>query len=401
MNAEPWTSRPSPDLARRMADALRMLAVDAVERANSGHPGAPMGMADMAQVLWHRHLQHNPANPQWPDRDRFVLSNGHASMLLYALLHLSGYDLPMEELKSFRRLHSKTPGHPEVRITPAWRPPPARWARAWPTPSAWRWPRNCWRRNSIASTSGRRHDIVDHFTYVFLGDGCLMEGISHEACSLAGTLRLSKLIALYDDNGISIDGQVQGWFTDDTPKRFEAYGWNVIAESMDMIRRRSRRRSARARALAARRRSRPDPDLLQDRHRSADRPTSAAAMTCTARRWAPRKWRRRDGLGLDERAVRDPAGSGRRMGRTRTRRGCRAPVARAVRSLPHPVSGPRPPSSSAAPAAACPTATANSCRRCWRRRRNGPTPLQHARPANWHWTRSGRCCRNCSAARPT
>jgi transketolase len=215
----------SPELRRRMADALRMLAIDAVERANSGHPGAPMGMADMAQVLWDGHLAHNPANPRWPDRDRFVLSNGHASMLLYALLHLTGYDLPIEELKKFRQLHSRTPGHPEVGLTPGVEtttgPLGQGLANAVGMALA---------ENQLAAEFNRPgHAIVDHFTYVFLGDGCLMEGISHEVCSLAGTLRLSKLVALYDDNGISIDGHVQGWFSDDTPKRFEAYGWNVIA----------------------------------------------------------------------------------------------------------------------------------------------------------------------------
>jgi len=219
-------SRAAP---RPMADALRMLAVDAIERANSGHPGAPMGMADIAEVLWNRHLKHNPANPQWPDRDRFVLSNGHGSMLLYALLHLTGYDLSIDDLKAFRRLHSRTPGHPEVGVTPGVEtttgPLGQGLANAVGMALA---------EKLLAAEFNREHDgvplhIVDHFTYAFLGDGCLMEGISHEACSLAGTLRLSKLVAFYDDNGISIDGHVQGWFTDDTPKRFEAYGWNVIA----------------------------------------------------------------------------------------------------------------------------------------------------------------------------
>ena len=219
----------SPDLERRMADALRMLAVDAVERANSGHPGAPMGMADMAQVLWHRHLRHNPANPHWPDRDRFVLSNGHASMLLYALLHLTGYDLPIDELKAFRRLHSRTPGHPEVGVTPGVETTTGPLGQGLANAVGMALAEKLLAQEFNREHQGRRHDIVDHFTYVFLGDGCLMEGISHEACSLAGTLRLSKLIALYDDNGISIDGHVAGWFTDHTAKRFEAYGWNVIA----------------------------------------------------------------------------------------------------------------------------------------------------------------------------
>ncbi|MCA0325367.1 MAG: transketolase [Proteobacteria bacterium] len=211
--------------ARAMANAIRMLAVDAVQAANSGHPGAPMGMADMAQALWHRHLKHNPANPQWADRDRFVLSNGHASMLLYALLHLTGYALPTEQLQRFRQLHSLTPGHPEVGVTPGVEtttgPLGQGLANAVGMALA---------EKLLAAEFNRPdHTVVDHHTYVFMGDGCLMEGISHEACSLAGTLRLSKLIALYDDNGISIDGHVEGWFTDDTPARFAAYGWNVVA----------------------------------------------------------------------------------------------------------------------------------------------------------------------------
>jgi transketolase len=206
------------------ADALRLLAADAVEQAKSGHPGAPMGMAEMATVLWTKHLRHNPTDPHWADRDRFVLSNGHASMLLYALLHLSGYELPIQELKNFRQLHSKTPGHPEVGITPGVEtttgPLGQGLANAVGMALA---------EKLLAAEFNRPgHTVVDHRSYVFLGDGCLMEGISHEVCSLAGTLRLSKLVALYDDNGISIDGHVEGWFTDDTPARFRAYGWNVI-----------------------------------------------------------------------------------------------------------------------------------------------------------------------------
>ena len=210
-----------------LANAIRALAMDAVQQANSGHPGMPMGMADIAEVLWNGHLRHNPANPQWPDRDRFVLSNGHGSMLLYALLHLTGYDLPMEELKRFRQLHSKTPGHPEHGLTPGVEtttgPLGQGLANAVGMAIA--------ERVLAAEFNREGHDIVDHHTYVFLGDGCLMEGISHEACSLAGTLGLSKLIAFWDDNGISIDSEkasMQQWFTDDTPQRFEAYGWHVI-----------------------------------------------------------------------------------------------------------------------------------------------------------------------------
>ena len=215
---------PSPELARQMANAIRMLAVDAVEQAKSGHPGAPMGMADIAEVLWNRHLRHNPANPHWPDRDRFVLSNGHGSMLIYALLHLTGYALPMSELKAFRQLHSKTAGHPEVGVTPGVETTTGPLGQGISNAVGM-----ALAEKLMASEFNRPdHAVVNHFTYAFLGDGCLMEGISHEACSLAGTLRLSKLVAFYDDNGISIDGHVEGWFTDDTPQRFEAYGWYVI-----------------------------------------------------------------------------------------------------------------------------------------------------------------------------
>ncbi|OZI45685.1 transketolase [Bordetella genomosp. 5] len=212
----------APKLA--LADAIRVLAMDAVQKANSGHPGAPMGMAEIAQALWVNNLRHNPADPAWANRDRFVLSNGHGSMLIYALLHLTGYDLPMQELENFRQLHSRTPGHPEVGITPG--------VETTTGPLG----------QGIANAVGMAlaeallaaefnrpgHALVDHHTYVFLGDGCLMEGISHEACSLAGTLKLNKLIALYDDNGISIDGHVEHWFGDDTATRFEGYGWNVV-----------------------------------------------------------------------------------------------------------------------------------------------------------------------------
>ncbi|OGB08408.1 MAG: transketolase [Burkholderiales bacterium RIFCSPHIGHO2_12_FULL_61_11] len=219
---------PAPELARQMANAIRMLAVDAVEKAKSGHPGAPMGMADIAEVLWNRHLKHNPANPQWPDRDRFVLSNGHGSMLIYALLHLTGYDLPMEELKNFRQLHSKTAGHPEVGVTPGIETTTGPLGQGLSNAVGMALAEKLLADEFNRDEEETSHNIVDHFTYVFMGDGCLMEGISHEACSLAGTLRLSKLVGFYDDNGISIDGHVEGWFTDDTPKRFEAYGWNVI-----------------------------------------------------------------------------------------------------------------------------------------------------------------------------
>jgi len=212
------------NLQIRMANAIRALSMDAVQQANSGHPGMPMGMADIAVGLWNEHLQHNPTDPHWMNRDRFVLSNGHGSMLLYSLLHLTGYDLPMGELKNFRQLHSKTAGHPEYGITPGVETTTG--------------PLGQGISNSVGMALAEKllaeefnrpgHYIVDHYTYVFLGDGCLMEGISHEVCSLAGTLKLNKLIALWDDNGISIDGKVVAWFNEDTPKRFEAYGWNVL-----------------------------------------------------------------------------------------------------------------------------------------------------------------------------
>lgn len=209
-----------------LANAIRALSMDAVQQANSGHPGAPMGMAEMAVALWKRHLQHNPANPQWFNRDRFVLSNGHGSMLIYALLHLTGYDLPMSELKNFRQLHSKTPGHPEVGITAGVETTTGPLGQGIANAVGF-----ALAEALLAAEFNRDgHTIVDHFTYAFAGDGCLMEGVSHEAFSLAGALKLSKLIVLYDDNGISIDGQVDPWFSDDTPKRFEAYGWNVIRD---------------------------------------------------------------------------------------------------------------------------------------------------------------------------
>ncbi|EGU58602.1 transketolase family protein, partial [Vibrio tubiashii] len=210
----------------KLADTIRVLSMDAVQKAGSGHPGAPMGMADIAEVLWRSFLKHNPTNPSWADRDRFILSNGHGSMLIYSLLHLSGYDLTMEDIKSFRQLHAKTAGHPEYGYAPGIETTTG--------------PLGQGITNGVGMALAEKvlgeqfnrpgHDIVDHFTYVFMGDGCMMEGISHEACSLAGTLGLGKLIAFWDDNGISIDGEVDGWFSDDTPKRFEAYGWHVISD---------------------------------------------------------------------------------------------------------------------------------------------------------------------------
>ena len=211
---------------RELANAIRALSMDAIQQANSGHPGAPMGMADIAEVLWNDHLRHNPANPDWWDRDRFVLSNGHASMLLYSVLHLSGYDLPMSQLRNFRQMHSKTAGHPEYGETPGVETTTG--------------PLGQGIANAVGMALAEKvlanrfnkdgHQIIDHHTWVFMGDGCLMEGVSHEACSLAGTMGLGKLIAFWDDNGISIDGEVQGWFTDDTPARFESYGWQVIRD---------------------------------------------------------------------------------------------------------------------------------------------------------------------------
>ncbi len=217
-------SAPTPVSAQTLANAIRALAMDAVQQANSGHPGAPMGMADMAVALWTRHLKHNPANPQWANRDRFVLSNGHGSMLIYALLHLTGYKLPITELKAFRQLHSKTAGHPEVGITPGVETTTGPLGQGITNAVGM-----ALAEKLLAAEFNREgHAIVDHHTYVFLGDGCLMEGISHEAVALAGAWKLNKLIALYDDNGISIDGQVTPWFIDNTPQRFEACGWNVI-----------------------------------------------------------------------------------------------------------------------------------------------------------------------------
>ena len=207
-----------------LANAIRVLSMDAVQQANSGHPGAPMGMADIAEVLWNDFLSHNPANPHWVNRDRFVLSNGHGSMLLYSLLHLSGYDLDIEEIRNFRQLHSKTPGHPEYGYAPGVETTTG--------------PLGQGITNAVGMAIAEKvlaaqfnkpaHSVIDHYTYTFMGDGCLMEGISHEACSYAGTLGLGKLIAFWDDNGISIDGNVEGWFTDDTPARFESYGWHVV-----------------------------------------------------------------------------------------------------------------------------------------------------------------------------
>ncbi|MEJ2452570.1 MAG: transketolase [Candidatus Thiodiazotropha sp.] len=211
---------------RELANAIRALSMDAVQKANSGHPGAPMGMADIAEVLWNSHMKHNPSNPDWADRDRFVLSNGHGSMLIYSLLHLTGYELTIDDLKNFRQLHSKTPGHPEYGYAPGVETTTGPLGQGITNAVGMALAE----KTLAAQFNQPGHDIVDHHTYVFLGDGCMMEGISHEACSLAGTLGLGKLIAFWDDNGISIDGETEGWFTDDTASRFEAYGWNVIRD---------------------------------------------------------------------------------------------------------------------------------------------------------------------------
>ena len=211
---------------QELANAIRALSMDAVQKAKSGHPGAPMGMADISEVLWNDFLKHNPQNPNWVDRDRFILSNGHGSMLVYSLLHLSGYNLPIEELQQFRQLHSKTPGHPEYGYTEGVETTTGPLGQGISNAVGM-----ALAEKALAAQFNRDgYSVVDHYTYCFLGDGCMMEGISHEACSLAGTWGLNKLIAFYDDNGISIDGEVEGWFTDDTPKRFEAYGWHVIRD---------------------------------------------------------------------------------------------------------------------------------------------------------------------------
>ncbi len=224
------TQLTTPAQSSLMANAIRALAMDAVQQANSGHPGAPMGMADMAVALWGRHLRHNPGNPQWANRDRFVLSNGHASMLLYAVLHLTGYDLPMSELRNFRQLNSKTPGHPEHGLTPGVETTTGPLGQGLANAVGMALSEKLLAKEFNRVEGATQHAIVDHRTFVFLGDGCLMEGISHEACALAGAWKLNKLIALYDDNGISIDGKVAPWFIDNTPERFRAYGWNVIAD---------------------------------------------------------------------------------------------------------------------------------------------------------------------------
>ena len=312
----------APKLA--LADAIRALAMDAVQQANSGHPGAPMGMAEIAQALWAGNLRHNPKDPAWANRDRFVLSNGHGSMLIYALLHLTGYDLPIEELKNFRQLHSKTPGHPEVGITPGVETTTG--------------PLGQGLGNAVgmalaeallaAEFNKPGHTIVDHHTYAFTGDGCLMEGISHEVCSLAGTLKLGKLVVLYDDNGISIDGHVEHWFADDTAKRFEGYGWNVIRgiDGHDVA-------AVDAAIKQARSQSAADADRLPHRHRQglAQHGRHPQCARRPAGQGRNRRHPRR--AGLVGRAVPDPASHLRRLGRPQAGRRRPGRMAIGVRRL--------------------------------------------------------------------
>ena len=301
-----------------LANALRALAMDAVQKANSGHPGMPMGMADIAEVLWNHHLRHNPANPGWADRDRFVLSNGHGSMLLYGLLHLTGYDLSIDDIKQFRQLHSRTPGHPEYGCAPGVEtttgPLGQGLANAVGMAIA--------ERALAAEFNRDGFDVIDHHTYVFVGDGCLMEGISHEACALAGTLGLSKLIAIYDDNGISIDsekGQIKQWYTDDVKRRFEAYGWQVIPNVDGHDRRGGRRGDPQGKA----RKNEADADLRENDDRQGF--AQKAEHRCGPWRGVGRKGNRGNARGdrLAVRAVRNPAGSVRRLGCAQTRRGRR------------------------------------------------------------------------------
>ena len=311
---------------RELANAIRALSMDAVQKANSGHPGAPMGMADIAEVLWRDVLKFNPGNPTWWDRDRFVLSNGHASMLLYSVLYLTGYPLSIEELKNFRQFGSKTAGHPErevhLGIETTTGPLGQGFANAVGMALAER---------SLAATFNRPgHTIIDHHTYVFLGDGCMMEGISHEAASFAGTQKLGKLICVYDDNGISIDGKVLGWFADNTAQRFEAYGWHVLA-----ARRRPEQRGGRQGARRGARGDRPTvADLRQDHDRLGR--AQQAGHRRHARRSDGQRGNCRNALAsrLDLAAVRDTARDSRAMGYAREGRAGRAGVAHAIRRLP-------------------------------------------------------------------
>jgi transketolase N-terminal domain/subunit len=376
-----------------LTNVIRALAMDAVQQANSGHPGMPMGMAEIAEVLWRRHLRHNPGNPHWSDRDRFVLSNGHGSMLLYVLLHLTGYDVSIDDLKNFRQFRSKTPGHPEVGHTPGVEtttgPLGQGLANAVGMAIA---------EKVLAADFNRPgHEIVNHSTYVFLGDGCLMEGVSHEACSLAGTLGLGKLIALYDDNGISIDGHVEGWFTDDTPQRFAAYGWQVIAavdghdsDAVDQA------------LLAARPSGRaPDADLLQDAHRR--RFAKQGGQPRRSRRAARQRRSRRHARAsrLATRALRSPRTPSMRAGTAASAaRSSKATGRRASRPI-RPLSRNWPPSFCAACAASYrPTGT---CAAAQALAESRPKP-KTSPPARLRRTRSApsrRSCPNCLAVRPT
>ena len=378
---------------REMANAIRALAMDAVQAANSGHPGMPMGMAEIAVALWQRHLRHNPTNPKWADRDRFVLSNGHGSMLLYALLHLTGYDLPLAELKRFRQLGSMTPGHPERGVAPGVETTTG--------------PLGQGLANAVGMALAERLlakefnrpglEIVDHHTYAFVGDGCLMEGISHEACSLAGTLGLGKLIVLYDDNGISIDGHVRNWFTDDTPKRFEAYGWHVVAdvdghdvEAVDA--------AIQAAQLEHRR-----PSLVCCKTLIAKGAPNKGEHPRRARRAArqggDRGDARRDRLAAS--AVRGAARRLRGVGRARDRRRGGVGVERAVRALPAQVPGPRravPAPHGGRAAVGLGRARARARREDQRQGRDGRHPQE---PRRTRSKASRRCCPSSSAARPT
>lgn len=389
--AHPATSPYASQPASLMANAIRVLAMDAVQQANSGHPGMPMGMADIAVALWSRHLKHNPVNPKWADRDRFVLSNGHGSMLLYALLHLTGYELPIEELKNFRQLHSKTAGHPEYGITPGVETTTG--------------PLGQGITNAVGMALAERllgeefnrpgFDIVNHYTYVFLGDGCLMEGISHEACSLAGTLQLNKLIALWDDNGISIDGDVEHWFADDTPKRFEAYGWNVIraVDGHDV--------NAIDAAIAQAKAS-DKPTLIccrtvigkgspnkQGGHDVHGAPLGGAEILATreALGWSHAPFE----LPEEVYAAWDARANGAALEKAW------AALFEVIRS----VIRTKPASSSAVCAASCLVRSTPRCRPIWPSARKRPRPSPPARRARTRSRRWRRCCPNCSAARPT
>ena len=371
---------------KQLADAIRALAMDAVEAAKSGHPGMPMGMAEIAVALWNRHLRHNPGNPHWPNRDRFMLSNGHGSMLQYALLHLSGYDLPMEELRHFRQLHSKTPGHPEVGVTPGVETTTG--------------PLGQGLANAVGMALAERllaaqfnrpgHAVVDHHTYVFLGDGCLMEGISHEACSLAGTWRLGKLIAFYDDNGISIDGHVQGWFTDDTPRRFEAYGWHVIAkvDGHDV--------AAVDAAIAAAKAVTDRPTLICCKTTiGKGAPTKAGTEAAHGAALGEKEIAgTRAALGWDVSAVRDSARDLRGLERARSAALHRKPIGTRGSLRTAPRTRRSPPNSPGACTASCrrtlPRRRTRSSPRSPRRARRSPRARRRSRPSK----RSRRTCRN-------